>query len=43
MNKVKNMLAEQSVVTKMSIGAPLIGAIAAFMAVAVNRNREDKK
>ncbi len=42
MNKVKNMLAEQGGIARLSVGAPLLGAIAAFFAVAINRNREGK-
>lgn len=43
MNKVKNMLTRQSLVTKFSVGSPLLGAVAAFFAVAVNRSRGVKK
>lgn len=43
MNKVENMLNRQSLVTKLSVGSPLLGAVAAFFAVAVNRSRGVKK
>lgn len=42
MNKVENMLEKQNVIAKMSVGAPLLGALAAFFAVASNRTKGGK-